>query len=936
MPPVIASAVVGAVGLTGITATIATAAIGFAASAALSSFAVKPASNRGVGLSDRSEMIRSGTAPRRVVYGQARVSGPIAFAHTTNGPTGARNALLHLVVPLAAHEIEGVQALYVNEEAMVYGPGAQGWQVPPGGSKYFNGAYYDGVTNSLNFLQWRLATGSALQAADPFLLRDVNVWSDAHRLRGVAYIYARLYWNSGIWAGGLPNLSVLIKGRKVYDPRTGQTAWSDNPALYIRDYLVSSFGLNCAADELDEDSFIAAAHLCDELVPTGTGTEQKRYTCNGVLSLDDKPIEVMERLLSSCAGTLVYAQGRYKLYPAAYRAPVLSLDRNILRDGVKVRPQPPRRERANTLHGTFINPARNWLASEFVPVTNAAYRAADGGERIGRDLELAFTADNFTAQRLAKIQLERARRSLTVELPCTLAALDVAVMEPVRLSLPELGWADKVFLPVEWTFTNEGGINLVLQEEDPSLYAWSGGTSNAAAPEVVLPSLIPSAPLLSLSDAVSAGSLNLLISLSGEQEAFFSRYEVEYKPSQDTAYMSAGSGSSVSISGVTAGVSYDVRARSINVFGAASPWSARSWQVLGGSAPPGDIEQVNASVQGGTLYLEWSAASGAISHYRVRWSPLTTSALWSSAVDVAPRVTNVRAALPARQGSYLIRAIDGLGRESANAIVYENKVADSSGSLISTLTEHPAFAGVKTNASVNGSNQLIIASLSAFDAQSGNFDTPAGNFDTAAGGTAAMGVYECASVIDLGARFVARVTARVQASVIDLVTDVDGAPGAFDTREGLFEGTAPSAVDVVVDVATTDSNPSGSPVWSRWQPVAVSDVVGRGFKFRARLLTQNPMATPALEQLVIQLELADRVAAGSNAVSATAGDTITFAPAFYSTPAISVTPTNLATGDYAVITARSRTGFTVQFRNAAGTGVSRSYDWSARGSGREN
>jgi len=36
-----------------------------------------------------------------------------------------------------------------------------------------------------------------------------------------------------------------------------------------------------------------------------------------------------------------------------------------------------------------------------------------------------------------------------------------------------------------------------------------------------------------------------------------------------------------------------------------------------------------------------------------------------------------------------------------------------------------------------------------------------------------------------------------------------------------------------------------------------------------------------------------------------------------------------------VISGKSRSGFTVQFKNSAGTGVSRTYDWVARGYGRE-
>src|SRR5690349_10585462 len=45
------------------------------------------------------QTIRSATEPRRIVYGEARVSGPLAYAATTS--IGATNNYLEMVVPLA-------------------------------------------------------------------------------------------------------------------------------------------------------------------------------------------------------------------------------------------------------------------------------------------------------------------------------------------------------------------------------------------------------------------------------------------------------------------------------------------------------------------------------------------------------------------------------------------------------------------------------------------------------------------------------------------------------------------------------------------------------------------------------------------------------------------------------------------------------------------
>ena len=66
---------------------------------------------------------------------------------------------------------------------------------------------------------------------------------------------------------GKPSVSCLVKGRKVYDIRTGIAAYSTNPALCLRDFLLSKrYGLGkwFTADMLDTDSWIEAADYCDE------------------------------------------------------------------------------------------------------------------------------------------------------------------------------------------------------------------------------------------------------------------------------------------------------------------------------------------------------------------------------------------------------------------------------------------------------------------------------------------------------------------------------------------------------------------------------------------------------------------------------------------------------------------------------------------------
>ena len=68
----------------------------------------------------RALLIRSSVETHKLIYGQAKVSSTLVYAETTNegaNPAGAprTNKMLHLVVPLAGHEVEEITTLYLGE-----------------------------------------------------------------------------------------------------------------------------------------------------------------------------------------------------------------------------------------------------------------------------------------------------------------------------------------------------------------------------------------------------------------------------------------------------------------------------------------------------------------------------------------------------------------------------------------------------------------------------------------------------------------------------------------------------------------------------------------------------------------------------------------------------------------------------------------------------
>lgn len=178
-------------------------------------------------LGSRGQMVRSPISARQIIYGQSKVSGTVVYLSVT----GTKNEYLHMVIAVAGHEVQEIGDVYFNEDLVLTGSAD--------GSATGKYAGYADIYKKL---------GASGQTAFSTLVTDTasltdGKWTSAHKLTGIACVYVRLKWSTEVFVGGIPNVSFIVKGKKVYDPRTATTAYSANPALCLRDYLTSSLGL---------------------------------------------------------------------------------------------------------------------------------------------------------------------------------------------------------------------------------------------------------------------------------------------------------------------------------------------------------------------------------------------------------------------------------------------------------------------------------------------------------------------------------------------------------------------------------------------------------------------------------------------------------------------------------------------------------------------
>lgn len=597
---------------------IAKVALVLAMSAVSASYSRKQARKamRGVSIDQgRTIMVREPAAPREIVYGTVRKSGVMVFAHTT----GATNEFLHVIIALAGHEVQAIGDIYFNDEV-----------VPLDGGGNASSGTYTGHARVIKHL------GTTAQTADATLVAEApSFWTTNHRLRGIAYVYVRIKYNQDIYPGGIPNVSAIVQGRKVLDTRTATTAFSANWALCLRDYMADAkLGLGADAAEFNTTALNAAANIADQNVPLNPSGTEKRYPANGVVSSASMPGDVIEMMTTAGAGFCSYIGGKWVIHAGAYRTPTITLTESDLRGNISVQTKVSRRDIFNGVKGVYTSPDNQWQAADFPPIVNATYTTEDGGVRIWQDLEMPFTTSNATAQRLAKIALERVRQQIIIRMPCKLTAMRIEAGDNVMVTNARLGWSAKVFEVQSFSFapvdTGNGaiglGVDLILRETAAGVWDWNDGeeTTVDLAPNTDLPNpFAVAAPtsLVLLSDGTTIyqqadGTIvpRIKVSWTAPSDEFVTSgglIRIEYKAASSGTWIPwgvvRGDVTEDFITDVLSGVSYNVRIRGENGVRVRSAWVSgtvtAATKATGPATPSGFVATGTLE----SITLEWTA-----------------------------------------------------------------------------------------------------------------------------------------------------------------------------------------------------------------------------------------------------------------------------------------------------------------------------------------
>lgn len=187
---------------------------------------------------------------RLYVYGHTRISRGYAHIESTG-----LNGKLHMIIMLCQGPLRAINEVWLND-----------YSIPN-----------DWIDAEGNVTQGRYAgklvirkhLGGPGQVADPLAVSNMADWTNDHRLEGIAYLYVILTKDQDVYPTGVPNISAVVEGQSLYDPRENGQIWSTNVALFCNDFLRNpTYGYGALAVDIDENNVAAQANICDEIVTT--------------------------------------------------------------------------------------------------------------------------------------------------------------------------------------------------------------------------------------------------------------------------------------------------------------------------------------------------------------------------------------------------------------------------------------------------------------------------------------------------------------------------------------------------------------------------------------------------------------------------------------------------------------------------------------------
>jgi hypothetical protein len=447
-----------------------------------------------------------------VIYGERRVGGTIVFVETS----GSNNTYLYMCLILAEGEVDNIGDIYIDDVLLEVG------------SVHYSHVLID------------KKVGTDAQTASTVLTAAPS-WGATDTLNGIAYLGIRLTYNQDVFTS-IPTINAVVRGRKVYDPRTTNTAYSNNPALCLRDYLTNDrYGKGLPAPAIDDTAFSQAANDCDVVVDSyDGGPSVKAFSCNAVLQTSASLFANVKIILSGMQGLMPYQNGQYRIFVEKDKASTFDFTIDNVIGGISITGV-SKSSKYNKVVAKFINPDANWQPDSVIwpeadSTESITYLSEDNGVELSVEQNLTTVTSYYQARNIAKTAVLASRLAgISVSLIATSEALNCAVGDVVTVTHPTPGWQDKKFRVSRLSLNYNGTVSVALAEHVAAVYPWVSDKEQPASAQSTLPNPFQvSAPtdlgIVAANNLTPDGATQsgLLITWTPPVNSFVTQYEVQY------------------------------------------------------------------------------------------------------------------------------------------------------------------------------------------------------------------------------------------------------------------------------------------------------------------------------------------------------------------------------------------------------------------------
>lgn len=536
--------------------------------------------------------------------------------------------------------------------------------------------------------------GTATQGVDPWLATYITDYSDTLRgtynNRSVSLAYSVLK----IGTENFPEApTAVIRGLKIYDPRTGLYAYSTNPALILADVLTR------AGEIVDWTNSLAAVNYCDETV----GISPDRWTCSLIINNPADVYEHVEMLRAYAHCLIDHTASGIRLVPDKATSVSRALTASDIVAGSLMLNRPARRDTPTYVRVSYTDtappagaPGGPW---------GTGYAAAAHPGIATNDvpwIEAGVSIPGVqTYQEASRSAIERLNaytlRNLYAECLIRDEGLAIAVGDVITITHP-LGLSVKPMRVLAVDDQEPGRYKLRLEEYDPAVYS-NAIVDDPTYPDTSLPSpfAVPAPTGLTVEEDMyrrpnGTYATRLLLNWDASTYPYSHNFRARVLKGGKLIWSAYGPDNDGMTTEVIAGETYDIKVCTVADIGVTSDWATLSHTVVTINYPPADVAALYAMEVGGEVRLSWPpAADTDIWRYEVRWGATTST--WETAT-VLDRVDGTRLNtrdIPPGTWRFRVRAIDAIGQYSLS-----NSKANAD--ITVTLDDNQFFVGAFTAA----------------------------------------------------------------------------------------------------------------------------------------------------------------------------------------------------------------------------------------------